>query len=306
MNNAAMQHANRQAPSALIIGGISWDTVIRVAELPASRPQTLFAQAAWESVGSTGAGKALNLRRLGWATTLHAQVGNDEAGRLALQALQSAGVRVLVMPDPCGTERHTNLIADDGGRLSIYTHYATFEATVDVQAVLAELPLHDVVLLNIANYARQLIAPIKQAGRELWIDVHDWDGHAEYHRDFVEAADVLFLSSDRLPNWRDVMASLIAAGGKRLIVCTHGAQGATAITEAGQFVEVAAHPVSELVDSNGAGDAFMAATLHGLHAGRDLEQSLALAALAGALCVQCRGLASDRLESPWPPMPIAT
>jgi acarbose 7IV-phosphotransferase len=300
MNNVAMQHSNRQAPSALIIGGTSWDTVIRVAELPASRPQTLFAQSAWESVGSTGAGKALNLRRLGWATTLHAQLGDDEAGRLALQALQSAGVRVLVMPDPRGTERHTNLIADDGGRLSIYTHYGTFDAAVDVQAVLAELPLHDVVLLNIANYARPLIAPIKQAGRALWIDVHDWDGDADYHRDFVDAADVLFLSSDRLPNWRDVMAGLFAAGGKRLVVCTHGAQGATAIDQQAQFVEVAARPVTELVDSNGAGDAFMAATLHGLHSGRDLKESLAFAALAGALCVQCRGLASDALESPWP------
>jgi acarbose 7IV-phosphotransferase len=300
VNNATMQHSNRQPPAALIVGGISWDTVIRLGELPASQPQTVFAKAAWESVGSTGAGKALNLRRLGWATTLHAQVGDDEAGRRALQALQSAGVRVLVMPDPRGTERHTNLIADDGARLSIYTHYSTFDAAVDVQAVLAELPLHDVVLLNIANYARRLIAPIKQAGRELWIDVHDWNGHDGYHRDFVDAADVLFLSSERLPDWRDVMASLIAAGGKRLVVCTHGAHGATAVTASGQFVEVAAHRVREVVDSNGAGDAFMAATLHGMHSGRDLNESLAFAALAGALCVQCRGLASGALESPWP------
>jgi sugar/nucleoside kinase (ribokinase family) len=43
--------------------------------------------------------------------------------------------------------------------------------------------------------------------------------------------------------------------------------------------------------------------LHGLHSGRDLKESLAFAALAGALCVQCRGLASDALESPWPVSP---
>jgi acarbose 7IV-phosphotransferase len=230
----------------------------------------------------------------------HLARGDDDAGRLALQALQAAGVRVLVMPDARGTERHTNLIADDGARLSIYTHYATFDAAVDVNAVLAELPHHDVVLLNIMNYARRLIAPIKAAGREMWIDVHDWNGSDDYHRDFIEAADVLFLSSDRLPNWRDVIADLIAAGGKRLIVCTHGARGATAITGSGRFVEVAAHAVPEVVDSNGAGDAFMAGSLHGLHLGRDLKESLDFAALAGALCVQCRGLASTALESPWP------
>lgn len=80
-------HPHPHPPSALIIGGVSWDSVIRVSELPGSQPQTVFAKAAWESVGSTGAGKALNLRRLGWATTLHAQLGDDDAGRLALQAL---------------------------------------------------------------------------------------------------------------------------------------------------------------------------------------------------------------------------
>ena len=49
----------------LVLGGASWDTVIDLERFPEPRPQTLFSRGGREVVGSTGAGKALNLAALG-------------------------------------------------------------------------------------------------------------------------------------------------------------------------------------------------------------------------------------------------
>ena len=48
---------------AFVAGAASWDTVIHLDEPPTSSG-TVFVRTAYEGVGSTGAGKALNLARL--------------------------------------------------------------------------------------------------------------------------------------------------------------------------------------------------------------------------------------------------
>jgi acarbose 7IV-phosphotransferase len=48
--------------------------------------------------------------------------------------------------------------------------------------------------------------------------------------------------------------------GARLVVCTHGARGATALTADG-FLDVPAERVDDVVDTNGAGDGFFAGFL---------------------------------------------
>src|SRR5512140_1220624 len=97
----------------LVLGGASWDTLVRLERLPEPRPQTVFSQGWRETVGSTGAGKALNLRGLGVDVALHAMLGEDEAGARVRAAIERAGVTFLSDPDPAGTERHLNLMAAD-------------------------------------------------------------------------------------------------------------------------------------------------------------------------------------------------
>ena len=45
--------------------------------------------------------------------------------------------------------------------------------------------------------ALPLLREARRLGKDVWCDVHDYDGEAEFHREFVEAASFLFLSSDR-------------------------------------------------------------------------------------------------------------
>jgi 2-dehydro-3-deoxygluconokinase len=108
------------------------------------------------------------------------------------------------------------------------------------------------------------------------------------YRDLAERADILFVGLDEvgmlLPTWvagdaADAAAAL-AAQGRRHVVVTAGAAGAVALIE-GRSHAVAAVPV-DVVDSVGAGDAFVGGYLAGLLAGEDATDRLRRAAILGA------------------------
>ena len=77
----------------LVIGGTTFDSIVYLDKLPQGQPQTLFASSPLnETLGSTGAGKALNLTKLGIDTTLHSVIGDDEYGHKIIRKLKDAGV----------------------------------------------------------------------------------------------------------------------------------------------------------------------------------------------------------------------
>jgi len=264
--------------------------MIYLSRFPERRSQTLFSRAYHETVGESGAGKALNLAKLGMPTTLHGMIGADEPGRRIREFIAREGVTFLHDVDPQGTERHVNLMIDDGGRISIYMAYATFEPQVALEWLEPVMAASDHVVINIINYCRRLIPVAKRLGKAIWCDIHDWDGRNDYHREFVAAADYVFMSSDAMPDYRAFMQTL-NADGKRLVVCTHGRHGSTALTAAGEWTEMPIIESYPRVDTNGAGDAFFAGFLYGHAHGYATQRCLRIATIVGGLCVTSRELA---------------
>ncbi len=267
-----------------VVGGVSWDTIVDVHEFPPPVPATVFSKGARETVGSTGAGKALNFNRLGFETTFHAMIGNDDPGRAIQAAFTAENLEFLHDVDPHGTERHTNLIDAEGRRISIYTHYATFEPDVDLGRLESLVAQNDYLALNISNYCRRLIPVAKRLGKEIWCDIHDYDGENEYHRDFIDAADYVLLSNDSMPDYRPFMEQLITAG-KKLVVCTRGRDGAVALASDGEWIETPAVTSYKYCDSNGAGDSFFAGLVFGHSRGYSIERSMQMGAIVAGLCI---------------------
>lgn len=224
-------------------------------EFPAPHPQTVFARGSHQTIGSSGAGKALNLARLGFDTTLWALVGDDEPGARIRLRLTKEGITFLDQPDPLGTTRHVNLMDASGERISIFANPGSSDAAVDTAPVADRLASADLVVVTILDHCRAFLPLL--AGRPVWCDIHDYDGANPYHREFIEAADYLFLSSVNLPNYPRFMEAQVDAGA-RAVVCTHGADGASGLDAGGTWIDVEAAPVDHLIDSNGAGDAFFA------------------------------------------------
>jgi sugar/nucleoside kinase (ribokinase family) len=74
------------------------------------------------------------------------------------------------------------------------------------------------------------------------------------------------------------------------VVCTQGAAGATAVTVAGP-VHVPAPPVTDIVDTNGAGDAFMAGFLVSALAGLGAVECMQAGHAQAARCLRVPELA---------------
>jgi sugar/nucleoside kinase (ribokinase family) len=183
---------------------------------------------------------------------------------------------------------------DPGGRRISFLMQGPLGPTVDYAALETAIAAADVVYLGVVDYARHLVPLVRQRRRPIWTDLHDYDGSNPYFEDFIEAAEVVLLSADRLSDPRAVMTAL-RNRGKRLVVCTLGERGAFALTSHGLWYEIPAEP-AEVIDTNGAGDAFAAGLLVAELRGLPLEDALGVAARTAALAIGSRELAAPDLR----------
>ncbi|MFI2362133.1 carbohydrate kinase family protein [Promicromonospora sp. NPDC019610] len=243
------------SPRTVVAGPATWNTMVRLDHLPDPRPHTLFARGSVRTLGGTSAGKTLHLADLGVPSTLVTDVGTDPEGDLVLAALEHArGAEVLARRVPGPSEQHLNLMTDAGERLSIYLAVPAPSAAPDPAAV-ARVSAAEHVVLDLSTVGQGLLPAAVASGATLWTDLHDYDGVAEFHRPFADACSFVFLNDDGTDDHRALMTALLERGAST-VVCTLGARGAVARTADGWF-ETPAEP-TEVLDTNGAGDAFFA------------------------------------------------
>jgi sugar/nucleoside kinase (ribokinase family) len=268
--------------------------MIRVEAFPEPAPGSIFPPGWHETVGSSGAGKAMNLGRLGIDVTLHCLLGADDAGGRVQAALDEAGVTVDAVADPTGTARHVNLMDPAGRRMSFLLHMGDLTAHFDPARIEALAAGAEEILVEITDQARDVLPIARQLGRRTWTDLHGTDGERAWEHDFW-TADRVFFSDERLADPRPFMRRLHEAG-RELVVCTRGAAGALALTGDGRWLEVAAEPVPGIVDTNGAGDAFLAGVVYGELRRLPIARSLAFAASLAAAAVQSPDLAPRSVD----------
>ncbi|WP_329214209.1 carbohydrate kinase [Streptomyces sp. NBC_00683] len=226
--------------------------------------------------GGSPANVAYGLARLGRSTTLLTQLGQDANGRLIRDHLASAGVRVRT--DGCGAPTPSAAVTlDDAGRATY-----TFEITWSLAPVTPERPAQHVHTGSIAAVvepgAGTVLATV-EALRATATVSYDPNVRPELMGDHTEAvrrvercvalSDVVKASDEDLAWLYPSEAPEKAAerwlrSGPAVVLVTRGAEGASAFLP-GATSSVAAVPVP-VVDTVGAGDAFMSGTLHALAA----------------------------------------
>ena len=276
-------------------GAASWNTMIRVEAFPAPEPASIFPPTWHETIGSSGAGMAMNLGRLGVDVTLHALLGDDDHGARIRAGLEAAGVAVSAVRDATGSGRHVNLMDPAGRRISFLLHLGDRAARFDGPDVEALIAWADEVLVAITDAARPVLEIARRHGKRTWTDLHATDGERAWEHDFW-TADRVFFSAERLADPRPFMDRLRAAG-RELVVCTRAEHGALALTADGRWLEIPPAPVERIVDTNGAGDAFLAGVVVGELHGLPIERSLAIAARVAAAAVQSADLAPARVDA---------
>lgn len=276
----------------LVVGGVSFDTIVHLNHLPEPVSQTLFGSD-YQTIGSTGAGKSLNMTKLGMNNTLHATLADDEYGNHIRKFLQNRGVNAVYDLD-LATERHVNLMDREGNRVSIFTSTTTPDPKLDMTRLEKLIIEHDLIVLNIVPYTKQLIELIKKHHKPIWTDLHDYEEDNSYYDEYIHAADCLFFSSDKITNHRKLMEKWIEMG-KQMVVVTHGKNGASVATKS-EFLYEPIINTYQMVDSNGAGDAFFAGFLYGYSHHESIQTCLAYGTIAGGLTVSSKELVSPSLS----------
>ena len=273
----------------VVCGPASWNQIVQVPQLPRPEPHMMFASRHYETVGGTSAGKALHLTDLGRPTLLHTVLGTDPVAARIEQALTVAGVPLLPEVVDGPSERHLNLMDPEGGRISLYLDVPAAPGTPAGPELLAALGSARAAVLDLAGRPLEVMDAVRATGVPVWTDIHDYDGIADFHRPFIEAASYVFMNADGLGQPLDFMHATVD-GGASAVVCTLGAEGAVAVATDHTVHRVNATPVPEVVDTNGAGDAFMAGFLDATLDGADLDAALGAAARQAARALGTRHL----------------
>lgn len=224
--------------------------------------------------GGSPANVAYGLARLGRATTLRTQLGPDAHGRLIRRHLESAGVDVRT--DGSAAPTPSAAVALDADGRATYA----FEITWTLTPAVEDRPPHHVHTGSIAAVMEPGSATVMDAVRALRATatvsydpnvrpelMGDHDSALRRVERCVALSDVVKASDEDL-EWlypgecAQEIARRWLARGPAVVLVTRGGDGAVAVLPEGR-VTTAALP-AEVVDTVGAGDAFMSGTLHAL------------------------------------------
>ena len=168
------------------------------------------------------------------------------------------------------------VLYDETGRRQIYcdlkdiqeTNYG-FDADICADA--------DIVVACNINFNRELLKAARQAGKTIATDVHVltnvWD---DYNRDFLEAADIVFLSDEGIgDDYGSFFWQLKDTYRPKILVLGRGSKGAALyLRETGRITEMPAANVGKVVNTVGAGDALFSSFLHDYAKGYAPENAL--------------------------------
>lgn len=262
--------------SALVVGSINVDLVVRVRALPAPGATVLGSDAVRQP-GGKGGNQAAALTKLGASTAIRGAVGSDADGDWSLAELAALGVDIGSVLRVDGVATGLAMIAvDDAGENSIVVARGANarclppeHITADVVVTQLEIPLETVrATLQAARTAgaRTVLnaAPPRAIGADLW-----------------PLVDLLVVNEEEslsYPRPSGVGATIVTLGGSGVRVrCSDGRE-----------VGIPA-PAVEVVDTTGAGDCFTAAAALAFAGGADAVEAARFAVVAAALSVQAQG-----------------
>ncbi|WP_248959142.1 carbohydrate kinase family protein [Sphaerisporangium perillae] len=282
----------------VVIGGAGVDTTVYVPELPLPYADTYHVPPVVDRIGNTGSGVVLGCHTLGLRSVLIDLIGDDPQGALIRAHLGERGAEFAWAVVPEGTRRSVLLVGPDGRRTSLYDPRDAAGRRLPRELYGPAIRTARHVHVSITDFSRHLYPELRELGVPTSTDLHDWDGENTYHEEFARSSDLVFLSAAELADPVPVMRAILSGGRASLVVCTAGASGAYLLGDAsGEVTHVPAAPLAgPVVDSNGAGDAFVSGFLYGRLRGLPPEKCARLGAIAGAHACTTEGTHENPID----------
>ncbi len=263
----------------LVSGLINIETTLRIERFPLEyNPVNFPFFGIQSSVSGVGYNLAKALTRLGNEVNLLALTGKDDAAQLVQAALQRDGIPAAGVLQRLEHTPQSVILYDRQGRRQIHTDLKDIQEQVyPPQQAEQALTVCDAAVLCNINFSRPLLVKARRMGKPVASDVHaisDLDD--DYNRDFMQFADILFMSHEKLPlppeEW---LRAVLEKYPARIVVIGLGENGCLlgerGHNEAEHIPAVNTRPVQNTI---GAGDALFSAFLHAFFRGDSARVAL--------------------------------
>ncbi|QGF23921.1 ribokinase [Raineyella fluvialis] len=281
-----------------VVGSLNADLLLRVADLP--RPgETVLGISSDTQPGGKGANQALAARLAGADVVMVGAIGDDAQGQVALRLLRDAGVDLsavrvdelptglaVVTTDADG-ENSIVVVAGANGSMDAdaVAEAAPAYATADLVVVQGELPVEAVAAVARAAAGRLVVnlAPAVPVAADV---LRRADPLVVNEIEAAAALEILTGASagEEAPQ---VLAERLHRAGVPSVVVTVGADGCIVVTSGGTTQVPSPHV--HVVDTVGAGDAYVGALAARLDRGDDLVEAARFAVRFAAASVRHHG-----------------
>jgi sugar/nucleoside kinase (ribokinase family) len=251
-----------------------------------------------EISGGSAANTIAGIASFGGKAEFIGTVADDEFGKIFAHDIHSIGVAFDVPPIANGspTSRSLILVTPDGERtmntfLGISTSLGESQLDLDLIRGSAILYLEGYLFdePQAKQAFRKALQTAKEANRKVALTLSDGFCVDRHRAEFLElirsGIDIIFANESEIKSLYQTesfdLAAKNASNDARLAVLTRSEKGSV-IFGNGRAVQIASEPISELVDTTGAGDLYAAGFLFGYSKGYDLEICGRLASLAAA------------------------
>ena len=207
---------------------------------------------------------ALAMNMLGDSVKLLSMTSDDFPAAYIHSELRNAGISTEYLKTKLQETPSSVVLYDESGRRQIYCDLKDIQETSYGFSPEQVADADIVVACNI-NFNRELLRLAKSMGKTVATDVHVLGNiNDDYNREFMEAADILFLSDESV--WEDYHAflwELSRTYNPQIIVLGRGSKGTAMYVRADDRIyDLEAVHVGEVVNTVGAGDALFSAFVH--------------------------------------------
>lgn len=223
-------------------------------------------------------------------------IGEDEEGKRILSKLKEERIGNQFIYHELKETPVTVALYDEEGRRQIYCDLKDIqEKNMDFAELEAAIKDSDLVVLCNTNFNRSLLKKVKKIGKLIASDVHVLsDIDDEYNKEFMEYADILFLSDEQLPcSAEQFIFEMKEKYLSKIIVIGLGKKGALLYERSeDRIYRLEAAHVGDVVNTLGAGDALFSCFINYYMKGYSAVEALTRAEIFAALKIRCNGAAN--------------
>lgn len=286
----------------LVCGLTNVETTVKVDSFPV---EYLPIDYNFFGINSHPAGVGLNvslaLSSLSDEVRLLSMVGDDSAGAVVKDTLLKHNISLEYISQSPHTAQSV-VLYDSDGRRRIFCDLKDFQDKhYDETLFLTAAKDCDTLCLCNINFSRNLLKLSKDMGKTIACDVHTLsDIYDEYNLDFLQHADILFLSNESIKGIEEqFLLKLKDEYSAQIIVIGMGSHGAMMYVRKDNSTHfVNAVKTREVINTVGAGDALFSTFVHFYTKGLDAVKALKLATVFASYKIGESGAAKGFLTEP--------